>query len=66
MTYGADGKPTSKSLNKDQMIEGFINSYDPLKHWEYERKTTAEIAKERDYKREVAKLGIQHQNAVGA
>ena len=61
LTYGADGKPTSKSLNKDQMIEGFINSYDPLKHWEYERKTAAEIAKEdREFKRELKLSGIKH------
>ena len=51
LTYGADGKPTSKSLNKDKMIEGFINSYDPIKHWEYEQKAAAEIAKEnREFK----------------
>ena len=64
LTYGADGKPTSKSLNKDQMIEGFINSYDPLKHWEYERKTAAEIAKEdREFKRELRLSGIKHGQA---
>ena len=32
LTYGADGKPVSKSLNsKDKMIEGLLNGYDPLK-----------------------------------
>ncbi|WP_297925907.1 hypothetical protein [uncultured Agitococcus sp.] len=46
LTYGADGKPVSKSLNKDKMIEGFINSYDPIKHWEHEQKTKAEIDKD--------------------
>ena len=64
LTYGADGKPTSKSLNKDQMIEGFINSYDPLKHWEYERKTAAEIAKEdREFKQKKELVGLQAANA---
>lgn len=61
LTYGADGKPTSKSLNKDKMIEGFVNSYDPLKHWEHEQKTKAEIAKEdREFKRELKLSGIKH------
>ena len=60
LTYGADGKPTSKSLNKDQMIEGFINSYDPLKHWEYERKQQQKLLKEdREFKRELRLSGIQ-------
>ena len=64
LTYGADGKPVSKSLNKDQMIEGFINSYDPIKHWEYEQKTKAEIAKEdREFKRELKLSGIKHGQA---
>ena len=64
LTYGADGKPTSKSLNKDQMIEGFVNSYDPLKHWEYEQKTKAEIAKEdRLFKKEVKLVGLNAANA---
>ena len=39
LTYGADGKPTSKLLNKDQMIEGFINST-PYRDWETDRKST--------------------------
>ena len=64
LTYGADGKPTSKSLNKDKMIEGFINSYDPLKHWEHEQKTKEEIAKEdRLFKKEVKLVGLNAANA---
>ena len=64
LTYGADGKPTSKSLNKDKMIEGFINSYDPLKHWEHEQKTAEEIAKEdRLFKKEVELVGLNAANA---
>ena len=64
LTYGADGKPTSKSLNKDKMIEGFINSYDPLKHWEHEQKIAEEIAKEdRLFKREVELVGLNAENA---
>lgn len=64
LTYGADGKPVSKSLNKDKMIEGFINSYDPLKHWEYERKTAAEIAEEdRKHKKAVEIIGLNAANA---
>jgi predicted CopG family antitoxin len=64
LTYGADGKPTSKSLNKDKMIEGFINSYDPLKHWEHEQKTAEEIAKEdRLFKKEVKLVGLNAANA---
>ena len=60
LTYGADGKPTSKLLNKDQMIEGFINSYDPIKHWEYEQKAAAEIAKEnREFKQKKELVGLQ-------
>ena len=60
LTYGADGKPTSKSLNKDKMIEGFINSYDPIKHWEYEQKAAAEIAKEnREFKQKKELVGLQ-------
>lgn len=63
LTYGADGKPVSKLLNKDQMIEGFINSYDPLKHWEHEQKTAAEIAKEdRLFKKEVELVGLNAAN----
>ena len=65
LTYGADGKPTSKSLNKDKMIEGFINSYDPLKHWEHEQKIAEEIAKEdRKFKRELKLSGIKHSQAL--
>lgn len=61
LTYGADGKPTSKLLNKDQMIEGFVNSYDPLKHWEYEQKTAAEIAKEdREQKNKIQLKRVEH------
>ena len=61
LTYGADGKPVSKSLNKDKMIEGFINSYDPLKHWEHEQKTAEEIAKEnREQKNKIQLKGIEH------
>jgi hypothetical protein len=64
LTYGADGKPTSKSLNKDKMIEGFINSYDPLKHWEHEQKTAEEIAKEdRLFQNEVKLVGLNAANA---
>lgn len=64
LAYGADGKPASKLLNKDQMIEGFINSYDPLKHWEHEQKTKAEIAKEnRAHKQEVELVGLNAANA---
>jgi len=60
LTYGADGKPASKLLNKDQMIEGFINSYDPLKHWEHEQKTAEEKAKEdRLFQNEVKLVGLQ-------
>lgn len=60
LTYGADGKPTSKSLSKDKMIEGFINSYDPLKHWEHEQKIKEEIAKEnREHKQKVELVGLQ-------
>ena len=65
LTYGADGKPVSKSLNKDKMIEGFINSYDPIKHWEHEQKTKAEIDKEqRQYNNEVKLSGVQTDNAI--
>ena len=65
LTYGADGKPVSKLLNKDQMIEGFINSYDPIKHWEYEQKTKAEIDKEqRQYNNQVKLSGVQTDNAI--
>ena len=65
LTYGADGKPTSKSLNKDKMIEGFINSYDPLKHWEHEQKIAEEIAKEdRKFKKELKLSGIKHSQAL--
>lgn len=65
LTYGADGKPVSKSLNKDKMIEGFINSYDPIKHWEHEQKTAAEIAKEnRDLAKEIKLGGIKHSQAL--
>ena len=61
LTYGADGKPVSKLLNKDKMIEGFINSYDPLKHWEHEQKTKEEIAKEnREQKNKIQLKGIEH------
>ena len=64
LTYGADGKPVSKSLNKDKMIEGFINSYDPIKHWEHEQKTAAEIAAEdRKHKKEVDVIGLNAANA---
>ena len=64
LTYGADGKPVSKSLNKDKMIEGFINSYDPLKHWEHEQKIAEEIAKEdRLFKNEVELVGLNAANA---
>ena len=64
LTYGADGKPTSKLLNKDQMIEGFINSYDPIKHWEYEQKAAAEIAKEnREFKQKKELVGLNAANA---
>ena len=64
LTYGADGKPTSKSLNKDQMIEGFINSYNPLKHWEHEQKIAEEIAKEnREFKQKKELVGLNAANA---
>lgn len=65
LTYGADGKPVSKSLNKDKMIEGFINSYDPLKHWEHEQKIAEEIAKgNREFKQKKELVGLQAANSL--
>lgn len=61
LTYGADGKPTSKSLNKDKMIEGFVNSYDPLKHWEHEQKIKEKIAEEdREQKNKIQLKRVEH------